>query len=191
VDNTSYSTCGSYLRSRLGQELSPTEKQFCRELFVAAQEAAPDDPAKSVYLQPFEQAVQRGEMSVYHESRQKNSECARAIEAAIHDSCYAEYHCNLDLAAMAVLHDFGFQRVNLVLARQIQQSGRDARYSSANIKWARQFDVPEKAFSHLDSHPILVDGFASRVRELDAALNAGLVAPAPPRPKKPKDRGAI
>jgi len=167
---------GNYLNTQLKQELSSEEKQFCRELFAAMLRASAGkpDPAKLVYPYPFEEADRRFEASYYDDSRRRNSECARAIDAAINGSQYKTYHYNLDIAAMMVVHLYGFQRVNAVLANCFRRSEWDGRYSPANKQWARGFELPEKANvqAHLNAHPILIEDFTRIVRELYTDFDA-------------------
>jgi hypothetical protein len=162
--------CGRYLDTQLKIELPGDEKQFCRELFSAMYEASMEktDPAKLVYPYNFQKANDRIEASYYHQSRSRNEDCARAIDEAVRNSCYKVNYYNLNIAAMKVIHDYGFARVNLVLAYNFQQHEYDGRYSSANKRWAQDFAVPEKAFGHIymNAHPILIEDFANHARKL-------------------------
>ena len=171
-----FGICGRYLGTQLQMELPDDEKQFCRELFTAMFEASADrtDPAKLVYPYPIEKAKERMETSYYHDSRKRNAECARAIDDAIHASCYKPNYYNLEVAAMKIIHDFGFTRVNLMLARQIQRADWDGRYSRANKEWAKGFTLEENAFNNtgLNAHPILIDDFVKYTRKLYADLGA-------------------
>jgi hypothetical protein len=168
--------CGGFLIEQLGEELSREENQFCRELFAAMFEATAGrtDPNKLIYPYPPQEATERGERSLYFEHRDRNGECASAIGTAISDSYYKQNHYNLDIAAMTVIQQYGFPRVNAVLARVIQRSEWDGRYSDANKQWAREYLLPEMAFEHvyMNEHPVLIDSFADRVRKLYAELNA-------------------
>jgi len=168
--------CGNYLNTQLKQELPPEERQFCRELFAAMYEATAGraDPAKLVYPYPVQEANERGERSVYFANRNRNDECARAIDASLNSSCYKLYHYNFDIAAMTVIHRYGFQRVNEVLAHCFQTHEYDGRYSTSNKQWARGFDLPEKAFSQawLNAHPVLIEDFANYTRKLYGELGA-------------------
>jgi hypothetical protein len=114
------------------------------------------------------EANERGERSVYFANRNRNDECARAIEAAINNSCYKLYHYNFDIAAMTVIHQYGFQRVNEVLTNCFQTHEYDGRYSTSNKQWARGFDLPEKAFSQawLNAHPVLIEDVTNQARKL-------------------------
>jgi len=174
--DTAPAVCGGFLIEQLGEELSREEHQFCRELFASMYEATAGqtDPDKLVYPYPPQEATERGERSLYFEHRDRHNECASAIAAAISGSYYKTHHYNLDIAAMTVIQQYGFQRVNAVLARVIQRADYDGRYSKANKQWAREYPMPEKAFEHvyMNDHPVLIDSFADRVRELYAELNA-------------------
>ncbi len=167
--------CGNYLATQLHVHVSREEDAFCRELFIAMAEATMGraDPGKIVYPYAFQQANEREEIDAYHESRSSNEACAQAIDEAIRKSCYKVNYYNLELAAMNVLHGFGFQRVNLVLAHNIHKHNYDGRYSNANKAWAASLEIP-KAFDsvYMNAHPILIDGFATHTRELYAALDA-------------------
>ena len=174
--DTAPAICGGFLKEQLGEELSREEKQFCREMFAAMFEATAGrtDPDKLIYPYPPQEATERGERSIYFEHRDRHNECARAIGTAINGSCYRVNFYNLDIAAMTVIQQYGFPRVNAVLVRVIQRSEWDGRYSYANKQWAREYPLPEKAFEHLymNEHPVLIDGFATRVRELYDAVGA-------------------
>jgi hypothetical protein len=167
---------GNYLSTQLKQELPRDEHQFCREFFATMYEAetGTTDPAKLVYPYTFEQSDERAETSYYHANRERNAECARAIDAAINGSCYKTNFYNLDIAAMKAIHEHGFERVNMVLAYNFQQNNYDGRYSSANKKWAQGFELPESAFRHalMNAHPILIESFANYARELYAEVGA-------------------
>ena len=174
--DTAPAICGGFLNEQLGEELSREENQFCRELFTAMFEATASrtDPAKLIYPYPPQEANERGERSIYFEHRDRHNECASAIGAAISDSYYKTHHYNLDIAAMSVIQQYGFPRVNAVLARVIQRADYDGRYSVANKRWAREYPLPEKAFEHvyMNDHPALINSFADRVRELYDAVDA-------------------
>ena len=168
--------CGNYLNTQLRADVSQDEETFCRELFAAMVEATAGraDPDKIVYPYSFEEAVERDEAEAFHDGFNRNQECAQAIDQVIRDSCYKTNFYNLELAAMKALHEHGFQRVNMVLAHNIHKHEYDGRYTKANKEWAASFEIPGKAFdgAYLRSHPILIDGFAERARELYVTLHA-------------------
>jgi hypothetical protein len=112
------------------------------------------------------------ETSYYHKNREMNYECVRAIDEAIIASEYETYFCNLELAAMSVINKHGFERVNAVLAHQLQKHNYDGRYSEANKKWAQGFVIHKDTHSFLRSHATLVEDFATHVRKMYDKLGA-------------------
>lgn len=81
--------CGNYMQTQLSAE-SKQEKQFCKELFSAFYEDTAGNlhPDQVVYPYDYARAADRLEASFYHESSKRNTECAQAIDSAIHASCY-------------------------------------------------------------------------------------------------------
>jgi len=136
------------------------------------------NPSKLVYPYDFKTADDRLEGSLYHNSRKLNAECAKAIDKTINKSCYETNYYNLDLAAMKVIHDYGFERVNMVLTRNIHDY--DGRFSTANKQWAKGYDVSSsvspvaKAFDGavMNAHPILIDSFTNHTNKLYQDLGA-------------------
>ena len=167
--------CGRYLYAQLNTQ-SREEKQFCRELFEAMTAAAVGraDPEKIVYPYSLEKAVERLETPFYHENFNRNSECAKAIDAAIPKSCYKRDFYNLDIATMVAVHDYGFERVRAVLECNIHIRESDRRFSNSNKEWASSFDLPDEAFGDaiLNAHPILIDSFTGHFRKLYQDMGA-------------------
>lgn len=168
--------CGRYLSMQCHLKQTEEEKQFCRELFAAMHEdfAGRADPAKLLYPYLFEKANERLEASHYNESRDRNATCAQGIDAEINASCYETNYYNLELAAMAVIQQYGFARVNAVLAHNLQTHEFDGRYTRANKEWAQGFSLPDEAFrySHMNAHPILLEDFTKYARKLYDAVGA-------------------
>jgi len=167
--------CRRYLDAQI-RTGSREENQFCQELFTAMYEATAGktDPAHLVYPYNFMRADERLESSFYHGSRKRNDECAKAIDDVIHKSCYEPNYYNLRGAARAVVAEYGFERVKLVLAHQIQHSDWDGRYSRANKEWAKGLDIPVKPFERaiLNAHPVLIEDFTNYTRKLYGELGA-------------------
>jgi hypothetical protein len=172
--------CKNYFSSQLRHEQPREEHQFCRELFDVMYEDNADrtDPAKLIYPYDFQKADERSEASFYHDSRKRNDECAHAIDQAITVSCYKVNYYNLDIAAMKVINEYGFNRINLVLAHNIRRHDYDGRYSRANKEWASEMDIPEKAFErvYMNAHPVLLEDFTKYVRKFHDELDAGRFA---------------
>lgn len=167
--------CGRYLSMQIKTD-SDVERQFCREFFVAMHEATGGraDPARIVYPYSFEEAADRNEASFYNESRDRNAYCAQAIDSEINASRFETNRYNLKLAALSVIQEYGFARVNAVLAHNLQKSGWDGRYSRANKEWASEATLPDGAFdyAYLRAHPILVEDFTKYTRKLYEDLGA-------------------
>jgi hypothetical protein len=167
--------CGRYLKAQLKTQ-DDEEKRFCRELFDAAikDAARQTDPEKIIYPYPLEKAGERLEESYYHDSRILNNQCALLIDTAIRQSCYRRDFYNLGIAAMVAIHDCGFERVRAVLSHNIMSRKYDGRFSHTNREYVSDFDLPAEAFSDaiLNSHPILIDGFANHFRKMYGELDA-------------------
>ena len=167
--------CGRYLSMQIKTD-SDEERQFCRELFVAMMEdTAPfADPAKLVYPFPFEKSNERLEASFYNEGRDRNAYCAQAIDSEINASCFETYRYNLELAAMSVIQEYGFSRVNMVLAHNLQKHEHDGRYSRGNKEWAAGFTLPDGAcdYAYLKAHATLLEDFAKHARKLYEEVGA-------------------
>jgi len=167
---------GKYIGAKARSECSANEIRFCRELFTAMYEdtAVSTDHVKLVYPYTTEIAEERMEISHFQSSAVRNSDCARAIDTAIHESRHKNNHYNHDLAAMKVIHDFGFSRVSLVLAHNARHNHDTGGVSPLNIQWANNFGATGNAFAGalMDTHPTLVDRFMHCARELYAEVNA-------------------
>ena len=168
--------CGRYLSMQSHKKQTDEEKQFCRELFAAMHEdvARRADPAKLVYPYSFEKADERLETSYYHASHERNTACAKAIDAGISASRYEANYYNLELAAMAVVREYGFNRVNAVLAHNLQRHLSDGRYSRSNKDWAQGLSLADEAFcyAYMKAHPILLEDFTKHTRTLYDAVDA-------------------
>jgi len=168
--------CRNYLNLNLKREHSDDEYQFTRELFFTMFQATSNrtDPDKLVYAHDCKTAYDFTEPTYYHKSRDLNTACAKGIDRLISDSYYKENYYNLKMAAICAIHDYGFQRVCLVLGFNFQFKGNDARFSTANRQWANTFIVQEEAFNDtwLQSHATLVNSFCDYIRELYNELDA-------------------
>lgn len=129
----------NYLAAQIHTE-DDSERQFCRELFAAMHEdtAGRADPGRIVYPYSFVHAKERLEESAYHDSRKRTEACARDIDEAINASCYKPNFYNLEIAAQKVLSEHGFDRVNTVLAHNLQNRSYEGRFSGANKRWASE-----------------------------------------------------
>ena len=77
--------------------------------------------------------------------------------------------------AKEVLEEFGFKRVNWVLANTIQEKSGDGRFRPDNRSWAQRTFIPEdmghKVEFIVNSHSEVVNGFVNQVREAYQKLN--------------------
>ena len=95
-----------------------------------------------VYLYPgsIEYARQRNEIALWRESWKANIACKKAIEEAIRRD-FDGMHLNPDCAD-GVIAEYGFKRVNFVLANTIQEKAYDGRFSGKNKEWAKMTAIP-------------------------------------------------
>lgn len=126
---------------------------------------------KVLYCWSHDYARKYGELDWWKESYKENCTCARAIEKAISDN-YHDNRLNTDFI-QNIAADFGWDRVQWVLANTIQQHGGDGRFSPENKKWANTFFMPEDDMLwhySVESHPGLVNVFVDRVQKEWQAL---------------------
>lgn len=128
---------------------------------------------KPLYPWSRDVAKRSGQTDLWDESYNENCRCARAIERmiALH---YKDNRLNAD-GAKSVIGEYGYDRVNWVLANTVQIAHGEGRYSEDNRKWSRGFMIPHD--SHLKrstfsvtSHPGLVDIFINQARKEWQAL---------------------
>lgn len=120
-----------------------------------------------MYIYPYslEYAIKYNERDLWRESYQLNCDCARAIEQAI-----AENYDGSRLAdgsEKAVLGEYGFDRVNWVLANTIREKEHDGRISRENKAWAKSCFIPQDTTRFqfvVNSHPGLTNHFVDDVR---------------------------
>lgn len=126
---------------------------------------------KSVYPWSREDAIANNELELWRESYRDNCTCARAIEKAIKDG-YKDNSLNTD-AAKDIIAEYGYNRVNWVLANTIQQHDIDGRYSLGNKEWANTIYIPNdenRWHFCVGSHPGLTNMFVDQVRKEWQAL---------------------
>ena len=122
---------------------------------------------KPLYTSSRAEAAEWGENDLWLDSYKENCICARAIELAIRQN-YKDNSLASD-CAKKVIEEYGFDRVNWVLANTIQRAGADGRYTEENREWARNFHIPNdwervRDTFALMSHPGLVNVFTNQAR---------------------------
>jgi hypothetical protein len=125
------------------------------------------------YVYPYSHGTAKdaGDLKRWRESHQQNVACRNAIQNTINEN-FNGYHLNAD-AAKKVIDQFGYDRVNWVLAATIQQKSSDGRFSEDNVKWAKGFyisDIQKPGHNHaddytVDTHPAVLDGFVKQARK--------------------------
>ena len=121
-------------------------------------------------LSPAE-ARARGETSLFRESKKLNVACKAAIEAAVRknfDGMHLKKEC-----LNTVMEEYGPDRMDWVLANTVRHLEYDGRFSHSNKEWAGGFDIPGinphgydfGQYFKVGSHPAVLDGFVSLVRE--------------------------
>jgi len=116
-----------------------------------------------IYKFSADHALDNDEIQAFHESRNLNIECGRAIDKAITASNYEQYRYDLKGAARAVIDEFGADRVAWVIASNVNDASYDGRFSSANKAWANGFETP-KPDIYLQTHKAVLDGFVDKFR---------------------------
>ncbi len=116
-------------------------------------------------------AREHGELGQYRASINANKACKNAIEAAIREK-FDGMHLDHDTAKV-VIAEFGYDRVNHVLANTVQQKEWDGRFSHDNKDWAKTFIIPEDKDSFgsdrrrdcvVENHPAVLDSFINEAR---------------------------
>lgn len=131
------------------------------------------------YLYPYsvKDAKSRGELKLWRASYVENIGCKAAIEQAIlrdFDGMSLKPDC-----AKRVIEEYGFKRVNFVLANTLRELSHDGRFSRAHQEWGRRIYVPPDKQHNSDftvtSHPAVLDGFINEARK--AYQELGLFGP--------------
>ena len=124
-----------------------------------------------VYPWSAQEARRRDELALWRASHQANVACKEAIETAVRehfDGAHLDEGC-LD----GVLREFGYRRVQWVLANTLQQKDWDGRFSLANQTWATRFEIPQEERHNSDfvveSHPAVLDGLVTQYRRAHQA----------------------
>lgn len=130
------------------------------------------------YVYPFSAAFAKsnGDLELWRENHRQNIACKKAIEKVIaeeFDGCHLGKE-----AADKVIEEFGYDRVNWVLANTLQKYSYDGRFSKENKEWAKDFYFPEDKAGSMDhqneflvnSHPAVLDGFVNQARRQYSAL---------------------
>ena len=132
---------------------------------------------KPLYPYSFHEAKRNDELPLYQESFSENRRCAYFIKKTIEDN-FDGMHLGGDVAKVAIA-EFGYDRVNFVLANTLKELSHDGRFSRQNKEWAASIYIPENKIDGTNlnaqlvvgSHPAVLDGFIKLARQEYAGLN--------------------
>ncbi|MDE6998030.1 MAG: DUF3849 domain-containing protein [Oscillospiraceae bacterium] len=137
------------------------------------------------YLYPYSHAEARRlkETQRYEDSFRVNVSCARAIEQAIRDHFNETDETLSSDCAQSVLEQFGFKRVNFVLANSLQELQKSINckhlVSDETYRWGRKTLVPSDGkynrYFAVDTAAALLESFIGQARDAYQAL--GLFGP--------------
>ena len=126
-----------------------------------------------LYRDSIETARSQKQISIWRASHQANIACKNAIEAGIRegfDGMHLQEGC-----AQKVIDAYGFKRVNWVLANTLREKSWDGRFSRSNKDWSQEFTIPPDSQHNsefvVETHPAVLDGFVSQVRQAYQQLN--------------------
>ena len=126
-----------------------------------------------LYTDGLDAARRSGQIALWRASHQANIACKKTIEDSIRQG-FDGVHLKED-CAKEVLEEFGFKRVNWVLANTIQEKSGDGRFRPDNRSWAQRTFIPEdmghKVEFIVNSHSEVVNGFVNQVRDAYQKLN--------------------
>ena len=90
---------------------------------------------KPIYPYSRREAERTGELNLWSESYAENCTCARDIDRAIADG-YGDNRLDRE-CVKKVISEYGYDRVNWILANTIREGEHDGRYSRENKEWAK------------------------------------------------------
>ena len=133
------------------------------------------------YVYPNSRAEARrlGQTQMHEDSFRLNVDCARAIEQAIRDYFDEAGESLAEDCARSVLEQFGFKRVNFVLANSLKQTGCPELIGKEIRQWDRGTYIPldgkYNRYYAVDAAVPLLEAFIGQVRDAYQAL--GLFGP--------------
>ncbi len=130
-----------------------------------------------LYLHTHHEAIQNREIDLWEQSFRENVACARAIERTLREE-YDDANPLPDDCAKRVLDEYGFKRVNFVLANTVLEL-EDVpvvrqMFDDETLNWAKSFGiVPDNVSNRyycVDTATVLLNGFIQQTREAFQAL---------------------
>lgn len=126
---------------------------------------------KPLYKYSVETAKHDGELDAWRESRRENIRCRDFLDEQVREK-FDGFRLHDECAENAI-KEFGYDRTMWVIANTILERKGDGRFSQQNRKWAQGFNISQDRHNYefaLESHSCTVDGLASDVRKMYAAL---------------------
>lgn len=105
-----------------------------------------------LYPYSAKEARERSELPAWRESFRENCACAGAIEISIREH-FDGMHLK-DGAVEWVVKQYGYKRVEHVLANTVQELSYDGRFHPDNKEWANRHYVPEDSECTWALHPL-------------------------------------
>ncbi len=130
-----------------------------------------------LYLKSRAEARRHRETQMHEDSFRLNVDCARAIEQVIRDHFNDADETLTEDCAQSVLEQFGFKRVNFVLAnslKEFQQSACKHLVSDETYQWGQGTSVPSDGkynrYYAVDTAAGLLERFINQARDAFQAL---------------------
>ena len=126
---------------------------------------------KPLYKFSFETAKRNDEIKEFRESFQENIRCRDYLDNQVSER-FDGFHLPVECLENTV-KEFGYDRTMWVIANTILERHGDGRFHRDNKDWARKLNIPQWRNNYefsLHSHSCIVDGMASDVRKMYAAL---------------------
>ncbi|MDR2532339.1 MAG: DUF3849 domain-containing protein [Oscillospiraceae bacterium] len=122
-----------------------------------------------IFLGTLEEAVEKGDKMLFHDSNRINQECAAALDKAIltHSEPTGNgggAYYNFSKALEEVTEKYGTERVTAVIAHTVNKQSWDGRLSQENKDWAKDIETPKVDYIPLNTHLAVFDGFTDYVR---------------------------
>jgi len=124
-----------------------------------------------LYRNSLETAKRDGELDAWRESRNENIRCRDFLDEQVREK-FDGFRMPDECAENAI-KEFGYDRTMWVIANTILERHGDGRFHRENNDWARKLNIPQWRNNYefaLRSHSCIVDGLASDVRKMYAAL---------------------
>ena len=130
-----------------------------------------------LYCNSRAEARRHGELDMWQKSHLANIDCCKAIEAAVSTGFNGEH---LDESCVqGVIDQYGFKRVNFVLANTLQRLRRNEQISDLIMQWGNRIFIPPDAVYTrefaVQCHPYALADFVAQTGEAYHAL--GLFGP--------------